>query len=169
LDFLCLHAGEPIALESDSGAGGPRLLPTDLRRCVERAASDKREDLTLAQAKIREPRPMKAMTALLLCPILVGCATFEDAKPKKPLSAVTVYREPSSLDSIFPMLFAVDGRPVAQLQPNQEIRFEVAAGDHRFQYELGVYDCSANVRLESGKTYLYRLAQGCIIEPEHQP
>jgi hypothetical protein len=112
---------------------------------------------------------MKAIVALLLCPILVGCATFEVAKPTAPLSKVTVYREPSSLDSVFPMLFAVDGRVVAQLHPDQESRFEVAAGDHRFQYELGVYDCSAKVRIESGQTYIYRLAQGCVIEPENQP
>lgn len=112
---------------------------------------------------------MKAITALLLCPVLVGCATVEDAKSKEPLSKVTVFREPSSLDSIFPMSFAVDGRLVAQLQPDQEISFEVAAGDHRFQYELGVYDCSANVRVESGKTSVYRLAQGCVIEPATGP
>ena len=112
---------------------------------------------------------MKAITALLLCPVLVGCATIEDSKSKGPLSRVTVYREPSSLDSIFPMTFAVDGRLVAQLQPNQEISFEVAAGDHRFQYELGVYDCSATVRVESGKTNVYRLAQGCVIESKNQP
>jgi hypothetical protein len=112
---------------------------------------------------------MKAITPLLLCPILLGCAALEDTKPKEPPSKVTVYREPSSLDSLFPMLFAVDGRVVAQLHPEQEVSFEVGAGQHRFQYELGVYDCSTNVRLESGKTYLYRLAQGCVIEPEKAP
>ncbi len=112
---------------------------------------------------------MKAITALLLCPVLVGCATFEGAKPKEPLSKVTVYREPSSLDSLFPMLFGVDGRLIAQLQPNQEVSFEVEAGDHSFQYELGLYDCSAKVRVESGKTNVYRLAQGCVIERENKP
>ena len=112
------------------------------------------------------PRPMKAIVALLLCPALVGCATAEDTKPKGPLLKVTVYREPSSLDSLFPMIFGVDGHPVAQLQPNEEISFEVGAGDHRFQYELGVYDCWSDVRLEPGKAYVYRLAQGCVIEGE---
>ncbi len=112
---------------------------------------------------------MKAITALLLSPVLVGCATFDDPKPKEPLSKVTVYRAPSSLDSIFPMWFSVDGRLVGQLQPDHEVSFEVAAGAHRFQYELGVYDCSAKVRVESGKTYVYRLAQGCVIEPEKGP
>jgi hypothetical protein len=112
---------------------------------------------------------MKPITALLLCPLLVGCATSEHAKPKEPLSKVTVYREPSSADSVFPMLFGIDGRPVAQLQPNQEISVEIKAGNRTFQYELGVYDCAAKVRIESGKTYIYRLAQGCVIEPEKGP
>jgi hypothetical protein len=108
---------------------------------------------------------MKAMTALLLCPVLIGCATSEDARPKEPLSKVTVYREPSSLDSIFPMSFGVDGLLVAQLQPDEEITLGIPAGDHSLHYELGVYDCSTNVRIEPGKAYAYRLAQGCVIEP----
>jgi hypothetical protein len=112
---------------------------------------------------------MKTITVLLLCPALVACATFEDAKSKEPLSKVTVYREPSSLDSIFPMWFGVDGSLVAQLQPDQQVSFELPAGNHRFQYELSVYDCSTNVRLDPGKTYVYRLAQGCIIEPDKGP
>lgn len=112
---------------------------------------------------------MKTITALFLCPVLVGCATLEDAKSKEPLSKITVYREPSSLDSIFPMSFAVDGRLVAQLQPDQQVSFEIPAGNHRFQYELAVYDCSTNVRVEPGKNYVYRLAQGCVIEPDKGP
>ena len=112
---------------------------------------------------------MKAVTVLLLCPILVGCAASHDPKPTQPRSKVTVYREPSSLDSVFPMLVVVDGRPVAQLQPEQETSFEVEAGDRLLQYELGVYDCSVKVRIEPGKTYLYRLAQGCVIEPKNAP
>jgi len=112
---------------------------------------------------------MRAMMVLFLCPVLAACAAVDDAKPKGPLSKVTVYREPSSLDSLFPMLFIVDGRPIAQLQPEQQTTFEVTAGRHRFQYELGVYDCSSDVQIGPGKTHLYRLAQGCVIEPAPAP
>ena len=95
---------------------------------------------------------------------LAGCATTEDPISEEPLSQVTVYREPSPRDSLFPMLFAVDERPLLQLQPEERHSFELPAGDYRFGYELGLYNCSTDVRLESGKAYVYRLAQGCVIE-----
>lgn len=109
---------------------------------------------------------MKAISGLLAALVLAGCATAEDPAPTGPPSQVTVYREPSSRDSLFPMLFAVDGRPIAQLQPDDERSFEVPAGDHSFGYQLGLYNCATRVRVESGKTYVFRLAQGCAIEPE---
>jgi len=90
----------------------------------------------------------------------------EDAKPLLTPVQVTAYREPSSRDSLFPMLFSVDGRLIARLQPKEEHSFELQPGDHKFEYELGLYDCSAPVRLESDKTYIYRLAQGCIFVEE---
>ena len=64
------------------------------------------------------------------------------------------------------MLFAVDGRVVAQLRPEEKHSFELPAGDHRFEYELGLYNCSADVRIETGRDYSFRLAQGCVIERE---
>jgi hypothetical protein len=64
------------------------------------------------------------------------------------------------------MHFSVDGRPIASLYPNDEHGFEIEPGPHRFEYELGVYNCAADVRLESGKTHAYRLAQGCVIDQE---
>ena len=111
---------------------------------------------------------MKALPGLLAFLVLTGCATAEDPRPKEPPSQVTVYREPSPRDGLFPMLFTVDGRPVTQLQPEEERSFELPAGDHSFGYELGLYNCSAQVRVESGETYVFRLAQGCVIEPEDE-
>lgn len=107
-------------------------------------------------------RGVRISLALLL---LGGCATPEEPKRVGPLAQVTVFREPSSRDSLFPMMFAVDGRFVAQLQPEEVRSFEIEAGEHRFEYELGVYICSAQVRTDPGETYIYRLAQGCVIEP----
>jgi hypothetical protein len=98
--------------------------------------------------------------------VLIGCATVEDTKPTGPLSDVIVYREPSSRDGLFSMLLAVDDRVVAQLQPEEEYSFQLPAGNHRFEYELGLYNCSADVRIEPEKDYFIRLAQGCVIEPE---
>jgi hypothetical protein len=109
---------------------------------------------------------MKAFTGLLVFFLLTGCSTVEESKPKGPPAQVTVHREPSSRDSLFPMLIAVDGRPVTRLHPGEERSLEIPAGDHRLEYELGVYNCSTDVRLESGKTYVYRLAQGCVIDLE---
>lgn len=108
---------------------------------------------------------MKAIVCLGVSLVLLGCATAEDPKPRKPPGKVDVYREPSSRDSLFPMVFIVDGRPVVSLQPGEERSLEIKAGDRTFEYELGVYHCTAEVRIESGKRYLYRLAQGCVIEP----
>ena len=109
---------------------------------------------------------MKAALVLLALFALSGCATSEKPESKGPPAQVTVYREPSSRDSVFPMLFMVDGRPVIQLKPGESRGFEIAAGDYRFEYVLGVYNCSEQVRVESGKTYVYRLARGCVIERE---
>lgn len=108
---------------------------------------------------------MKASTGLLAALVLAGCATTDDPVPTGPPSQVSVYREPSSRDSLFPMLVTVDQRSLAQLRPDEERSFEIPAGDHSFGYKLGLYDCSARVRLESGKTYIFRLARGCRIEP----
>lgn len=107
---------------------------------------------------------MKSISSVLFLVVLSACATSEDPKSKDPPGQVTVYREPSSRDSFFPMLFTVDGRPVATLHPDDERSLEIAPGAHRFAYELGVYSCATDVRIESGKSYLYRLAHGCIIE-----
>jgi len=101
---------------------------------------------------------MKTIAGLLLLSVLAGCATPESARSEGPLSRVTVYREPSSRDSLFPMLFIIDGRPVSQLQPEEMHHFELPAGDHEFAYELGVYYCSARVRIEVGRHHDYRLA-----------
>ena len=109
---------------------------------------------------------MKTPPLLLTVFVLAGCVTGGDPKPASPLSQVTIYREPSSRDSLFPMLFTVDGRPVMQLQPDEEQSFELPAGDYSFGYKLGLYDCATRVRIESGKAYGFRLARGCIIEPE---
>jgi hypothetical protein len=109
---------------------------------------------------------MKAIAGLLIVLVLIGCATGEGTKTKLAPAQVTVYREPSPRDSFFPMLFMVDGRPIVRLYPDEEHRLAIEAGERRFGYELGVYTCSAVVPLESGKTYSYRLAQGCIIEPD---
>ena len=109
---------------------------------------------------------MKAIVGWGVLLLLFGCATDEVPKPKEPPGKVNVYREPSSRDSLFPMVFMVDGRPVVSLQPGEEWSLEIKSGDRTFGYELGVYHCTADVRIESGKRYLYRLAQGCIIEPQ---
>ena len=113
----------------------------------------------------REPN-LKIPTLLLTVPALAGCVTGGDPKPVGSPSQVTIYREPSTRDSLFPMLFSVDGRPVVQLQPDEERSFELPAGDYSFGYKLGLYDCATRVRIESGKAYAFRLARGCIIEPE---
>lgn len=112
----------------------------------------------------RFEQTVKTATVLLAALILAGCVTTGDPIPSGPPATVTVYREPSPRDSLFPMLFKVDGRPVVQLQPEEERSLELPAGDYSFGYQLGLYDCSAAVRIESGETYDYRLAQGCVIE-----
>ena len=101
---------------------------------------------------------------LLIFVALSGCTTIEDPLSKEPPGQVTVYREPSSRDSFFPMRINVDGRPVTVLYPDEVRSLEIKAGEHRLTYELGVYNCAADVRIESGKTYVYRLARGCVIE-----
>jgi hypothetical protein len=105
-----------------------------------------------------------SLAVLMWVLVVGGCATMEDVERKGPPAEVTVYREPSTSDSLFRMLFAVDGRPLAQLNPGDEYRFQIPAGDHRFQYVLGVYDCSEDVGVEAGETYVYRLSRGCAIE-----
>ena len=109
---------------------------------------------------------MKAAWFFSALIVLAGCATPEKPASTEPPAQVTVYREPASRDSLFPMLFAVDGRPVTQLHPGDSRGFEIPAGDYEFEYVLGVYNCSEPVRIESGKTYVYRLAHGCVIEKE---
>ena len=108
---------------------------------------------------------MKAIVVVVVALVLFGCATAEDPKPKEPPGMVDVYREPSSRDGLFPMVFMVDGRPVVSLRPGEERSLEIKAGDRTFGYELGVYHCTADVRIESGRHYVYRLAHGCVIEP----
>jgi len=100
-----------------------------------------------------------------LCLLVGGCAAPGQPDAKEPSSRVIVYREPSTRDSIFPMIFAIDGRPVARLYPKEIVSIEISPGEHSFAYELDVYQCSARVRLEAGEEAVYRLAQGCIIEP----
>jgi hypothetical protein len=112
---------------------------------------------------------MKAVVLLLGALLLVGCLRLDETRGTEQPSQVTVYREPSPRDSLFPMLFLIDGRPVVQLQPEEEHSFDLPPGDHKFQYELGLHDCSQRVRLEAGGQYVYRLAVGCVIAPEDRP
>jgi hypothetical protein len=109
---------------------------------------------------------MNAVTALLAFLVVAGCTTPGDTNPKEAASQVTVYREPSSRDSLFSMFVTVDGRLVAQLQPGEERSFELPKGNHRLEYELGLYNCSVEVQLQAGKRHVYRLARGCVIAPE---
>jgi len=109
---------------------------------------------------------MNAAWLAIAAALIAGCAAEEKPEPKGPPAKVTIYREPSSRDSLFPMLFAVDGRPITQLDPGNGRIFEVQAGEHEFGYLLGVYNCTEKVWLESGKSYVYRLAQGCVIARE---
>lgn len=107
---------------------------------------------------------MKAVWAVGALFLLAGCASDEKPESKGPPAQVTVYRVPSVSDSVFPMLFAVDGRPLGQLYPGDERTFEVAAGDYKLEYVLDVYNCAADVRVESGEIYVYRLTRGCRID-----
>ena len=107
---------------------------------------------------------MKAIPVLLVLATLLGCVAAERSEPTGPPAQVTVHRDPSTRDSLFPMVVGVDGVPVTRLYPGEERGLEIPAGTHRLEYELGVYSCSAAVRLESGRTYAYRLARGCVIE-----
>lgn len=107
---------------------------------------------------------MKSFWSIVLLAALAGCAASEKQEPQGPPAQVTVYREPSSADGLFPMIFAIDGQSLGQLYPGDEQRFEVPAGNHSFEYIMGVYDCASNVALEPGETHLYRLARGCVIE-----
>jgi hypothetical protein len=106
---------------------------------------------------------MKAISVLLVAAVLAGCAA-ERSEPPGPPAQVTVHREPSSRDSLFPLVVAVDGVAVTRLYPGDARVLEIPAGDHRLEYELGVYSCAAEVRLEAGRSYTYRLARGCVIE-----
>lgn len=110
---------------------------------------------------------MKIVVFLLVVIMGFGCAAKEP-KTDQPLSRITVYREASPRDSVFPMLFLVNGRPVLQLQPKEGGSFALPAGEYRFEYELGVYNCAADVRIDEDKDYVYRLAQGCVIERDDQ-
>jgi hypothetical protein len=107
---------------------------------------------------------MKSIWLILVLSLLAGCAADERPAPQGPLVPVTVFRDPSSSDSLFPMFFAVDGQPLGQLYAGDERTFEVQAGDHSFEYIMGVYNCASKVVLDAGETHLYRLARGCVIE-----
>jgi hypothetical protein len=107
---------------------------------------------------------MKAVRILLVLFVLAGCSTVEKPGSGAPPADITVVREPSTSDGLFRMLFAVDGRPLAQLNPGEEYSFQVPAGNHSFRYVLGVYDCATEVEVASGETYVYLLTRGCVIE-----
>lgn len=96
--------------------------------------------------------------------LAAGCSTSADGKATGPQAQVSVYREPSPRDGLFPMLFAVDGQPIVSLNPREEYRFAIPPGDHTFAYEMGVYSCSEPVTIPTAGTYRVRLAQGCVIE-----
>lgn len=106
-----------------------------------------------------------AATLWVVLALAGGCATSAGPESGEASARITAFREPSPRDSVFPMLFAIDGRPVAQLYPKEIVTLEIPAGEHRFEYELGVYHCAAGVRIEPGEHAVYRLAQGCVIAP----
>ncbi|MEA3277000.1 MAG: hypothetical protein U9Q81_17285 [Pseudomonadota bacterium] len=108
-------------------------------------------------------RPHWACVLLLLA----GCAT-DPPRDSGPPANVTVHREPSSQDSVFPMFFSVDGQPITRLRPGEGSSFELPAGEHAFAYELGLYNCARTIRVSPGGTYVFRLAHGCVIEPDTQ-
>jgi len=101
-------------------------------------------------------------TLALLMP--TGCSTSAESKASLPQAQISVYREPSPRDGLFPMVLAVDGQPIVRLGPREGYRFELPPGDYTFAYEMGVYSCSELVSIPTAGTYRLRLAQGCIIE-----
>jgi hypothetical protein len=107
---------------------------------------------------------MKAAWIPFAIVLSAGCAPVDRPASEAALADVTVYREPSPSDSLFRMVFGVDGQPLAQLDPGEEYIFELPAGRHSFRYVLGLYDCTKDVGIRPGETNAFRLARGCIIE-----
>ena len=111
---------------------------------------------------------MKKTPLLLASLVLAGCASAPKA-PSQPPAQVTVYREPSPRDSLFPAVVSVDGQRLGALHPRQAFSFPLPPGEHRFSYELGVYSCEADVQVRSREVYVYKLSQGCVFELEESP
>ena len=103
-------------------------------------------------------------TLFLLMP--TGCSTAGNTSASGPQAQISVYREPSPRDGLFPMVFAVGGQPVVRLGPGEGYRFELPPGEHTFAYEMGVYSCTEPVTIPNAGAYRLRLAQGCTIELE---
>ena len=107
-----------------------------------------------------------ASISMLACLLPAGCSTGSDRAASGPQAQVFAYREPSTRDGLFPMIFAINGQPVASLQPRQGYRFELPPGDYTFAYEMGVYNCSEPVKISTVGSYRFKLAHGCVIELE---
>ncbi len=110
------------------------------------------------------PTKQHFVEVLVVVALLAGCGATNKPEPAPASVQVSVYREPSPSDSVFPMAFGIDGKLLARLDPGDEYRVRLPAGSHSFRYVLGLYDCTEAVVLRAGERYHYRLARGCVIE-----
>lgn len=119
--------------------------------------------------------PISRYYPVLLISLLAGCSIGSgpigqppDAGDAKTSSNVAVYRDTSTVNGLFGMVFTINDEDIYQLRPNERYDFQLAAGTYEFGYRLGPSTCTQFVQIDPRGNYVFKLGSDCNIELESQ-
>jgi len=81
---------------------------------------------------------------------------------------IRIHRDVAEGEVLEDVTFTINEEPVYQFGDTSDFTFVTDPGDYLFGYRQGGKDCSTDVQIDAGKSYVFSLKQGCIIEMDKE-
>ena len=107
--------------------------------------------------------------------LIAGCATngtIINPPPEPTLSQdsakIRIHRDVAEGEVFDDVTFTMNEEPIYQFGDTSDFTFVTDPGGYLFGYRQGDKNCSTDVQIDAGGSYVFSLKRGCIIEMEKE-
>lgn len=107
--------------------------------------------------------------------LIAGCASNgniinQPPMPDTPQDSVNIriHRDVADAEVLDDVTFTINEEPIYQFGDTSDFTFITVPGDYLFGYRQGGKDCSTDVQIDAGGSYVFDLKPGCIIDMEKE-